>query len=232
MRLVTNNLHQVVLGERSSQKGNFMSEEMVQANHEEIKPPKQEVDFAAYESMRNDMHKFKRQLLDVEREKAEYAQKLKDLEDKTLENSENYKGLWEKTKAEAEQWQSKYTGLNKQIIENEKRKAIVEHAVKAGIRKDMVDLLDAFDTSEVLVETTDKGKFIVNGADTWINSLRVERPGLFDDFKKSDPKVNNRTGNFDGREKTYSHAELLELQKTDYKKYEDVIKNKRHLIVK
>lgn len=209
-----------------------MSEEMAQENQEQpAVEAKNEIDMAAYEKMRNDMHKFKRQFMEIEKEKAEYAAKVKELEEDRLKSSENYKELWEKEKAQGEQWKSKFDTLQNNLVEDKKRSKVVEHALKAGFDKEFLDLLDAFDMSDVLVERTDSGKFIVNGADTWVNSLKAERPKLFTE-RKSDPKINNKTGNYDGREKTYSMSEVLELQKSDYAKYQDIIANKRHLITK
>ena len=106
--------------------------------------------------------------------------------------------------------------------------AIKDQARKSGMDESFMDMLEAFDTKDVIVETTSSGSFIVNGADTFIEDLKASKPIMFN--KKSDPTVNNGSGSFDGREKTYSTAEVLKLQKTDPAKYQDVIKNKRHLI--
>lgn len=183
-----------------------------------------------FQRMRNDMHKFKRKFLEVEKEKLEYAEKVKELENRALQNSENYKELWEKERQRAESLEGEYKGLKNSIVENRKRDAIVKEAVKAGINKELLDVLDAFDMSDVLVEQTDNGKFVVNGADTWVSALKNEKPSMFGPVK-NDVKFNNKSGNFDNREKTYTHAEVLELQKNDYDKYQDIITNKRHLIV-
>lgn len=230
MRLVTNYLHQVVLGERSSQKEGIMSEEMANQEVEQKPEVNSEVNMEAYERTRNDMFKFKRQLEAVEKEKAEYLEKIKSFEDQKMEETENYKGLWEKTKQEAEDWKSKYLNTKESVVTGKKMERIYSEARKAGIREDMIDLLDAFDTSDVLVEATDSGKYVVNGADTWVNLIKQERPGMFG--KNTDPKINNGAGNYDGREKTYSAAEILKLQKENPAKYQDIMTNKRHLIVK
>ena len=209
-----------------------MSEEVIENNdvNETEKNATESVDVKAYESIKNDMHKFKRQYQDLSSEKEELLSKLNQLEEEKLKNSSNYKELWQKEKESKSQLQEKLKQISNSLVEEKKREAILREAKKHNFDDDFSDLIEAFDTSSVLVETTDSGNIIINGADTWVEQLRADRPKLFK--VKSDPALNNSTGGFDGKEKTYSTSEILKLQKENPEKYQDIIKNKRHLIVR
>jgi len=187
-----------------------------------------QVDTKAYERTKNHMHEYKRKFQESNAKLEELANKLTTLETERLEKSENYKELWEKEREQKESYVEKYNKFTKSVIEDKKMNAIREHAIKTGINDELIDLLGSFDTSDVLVETTSNGNFIVNGADTWIADLKNQRPSMFK--RQSDPVVNNKTGNFDGQEKSYSPKEVVALQKSDPKLYNELITKKRHLI--
>lgn len=206
-----------------------MSDENVttEQSTEEQKP--QAVDLETYERTKNDMHKFKRQYSDLAKEKEELMQKLTQLEENQLKNSENYKELWEKEREQKSTWESKFKSFSQQVIEDKKMAAIKENALKAGIDSEFLDVLEAFDTSDVLVETTSSGGFVVNGADTWIDALKSTKPKMFK--QRVDPSINNKSNNSNElRDKTYSPSEVLQLQKENPEKYRDIITNKKHLI--
>lgn len=191
-------------------------------------PAEEAIDLKAYENTKNDMHKFKRQALDTNVKLDEAIAKIATLEEDKLKSGENYKELWEKQKSASQEWEGKYKGLSKMLVEDKKMNAIKNEAVKAGLGSDWMDMLNAFDTSDVIVETTSSGNFMVNGADTWVEALKADKPMMFK--QKADPNVNNKSGSFDNREKTYSPSEVLRLQREDPAKYQDVIQNKKHLI--
>lgn len=186
------------------------------------------VDYETYERTKNDMHKFKRQFSDLAKEKEQLLAKLNEVEEQKLQSSENYKGLWEKTREEKEQWESKFKTLSNSIIEDKKLSAIKEHALKAGIDSEFVDMLEAFDTSDVIVERTSSGGFIVNGADSWVEGLKSSKPKMFQ--RKADPTINNSSPDNVTRNKVYTSAEVLQLQKTNPELYQEIITKKRHLI--
>lgn len=201
-------------------------EEQKEQNQENVET--QNVDPKAYEQIKNDMFKFKRSFMETQKQLEEYQQKMAQLEEEKLQNGENYKELWERERQSKESLQQKLKSLSTNVLEDKKLEAIKSEARKAGLDPDWEDMLTAFDTSDVLVETTDSGQFIVNGADTWVEALRADKPKMF--RMKTDPAINNKTGNFDNREKTYSKAEVLKLQKENPSKYEEIITKKRHLI--
>jgi uncharacterized membrane protein (DUF106 family) len=71
-----------------------MSEEVV--NDEVVTDDNKLVDHKVYEQTKNDMHKFKRSFMEMQKTKEELENKLKAFEEKGLQDSNNYKELWEK----------------------------------------------------------------------------------------------------------------------------------------
>lgn len=207
-------------------KGSIMTEEIIQEGT--IEEKNDVVDAKAYEQIKNDMHKFKREAAEAKQAKEEAEKRAMEFETRALENQENYKELYEKQKGLTHGIESKYKELTSTIVNDRRMSAIKTEAMKLGINNDFVDLLEAFDTSDVLVETTSSGKITVSGADTWVETLKASKPSMFS--KKEDPRINNKTGNYDGREKTYSPAEILKLEKDDPVKYREIVTTKRHLI--
>jgi len=205
-------------------RGINMSEEL---ETEEIVEP-EAISAEAYEKTKNDMHAFKRKFMDTQKQLEDFQGKFKELEEKNLEGNNNYKELWEKERTSKADIEGKLKSLTGNILEDKKMSKLKEEALKNGIDEDFLDMLDAFDTSDILVETTSSGQFVVNGADTWVEALKSTKPKMFK--QKVDPTINNKTGNYDGKDKTYSSKEVLALQKTDPDKYQEIITKKRHLI--
>jgi len=205
-------------------RGINMSEEL---ETEEIVEP-EAINAEAYERTKNDMHAFKRKFMDTQKQLEDFQGKFKELEEKNLEGNNNYKELWEKERTSKADIEGKLKSLTGNILEDKKMSKLKEEALKNGIDEDFLDMLDAFDTSDILVETTSSGQFVVNGADTWVEALKSTKPKMFK--QKVDPTINNKTGNYDGKDKTYSSKEVLALQKTDPDKYQEIITKKRHLI--
>ena len=196
---------------------------------EPVVEPKTAVDLEAYERTKNHMHEYKRKLSEAEEKINQFQSQLSKIEDDKLLNTENYKSLWEKEKLQKEDVINKYTGLKTTIFNDKKMSAIKDHAMKSGFDPDFMDILEAFDTSDVVVEKTDSGKILVSGADTWVEALKSEKPKLF--RQKVDPTINNSLNNGnEPREKFYTPQELVKLQKDDYAKYSEIITKKRHLI--
>lgn len=205
-----------------------MADDVTTNENEQPTDEVKHVDYETYEKTKNDMHKYKRQFSDSAKQIEELQARLNKVEEEKLQNSENYKELWEKEREQKLQIENKLKSFSNSVIEDKKMSAIKEYALKAGIDTEFVDMLEAFDTSDVLVERTTSGGFIVNGADTWVEGLKSSKPKMFQ--RKADPSINNSNPDSTTRSKVYSKKEVLELQKTDPAKYQDIIMNKRHLI--
>ena len=190
-----------------------------------------QIDSKAYEQVRNDMHKYKRQSIEAAQKLSEYESRLKEVEEQKLQQSESYKELWEKEKNSRLETETKLKDFSNSVVSDKKMGAIREYAIKKGLNDQFLDLLDSFDTSEVIVETTSSGNFQVNGADTWVEGLLKDRPAMFN--RKVDPNINNGgTSNSQPRDKVYSASEILALQRENPQKYAEVIMKQRSQIRK
>ena len=209
-----------------------MSEEINEREVQDQENVEQEesksIDFETYEKTKNDMHKFKRQFIEAKERLSTYESKLKELEENDLKNSKNYKELWEKEREQKMKVEDTLKDFTANIIEDKKISRIKDVAAKKGFDPDFFDILSSFDTSDVLVETKDNGELEVVGAETWVDSLKADRPKMF--TKVINPNINNKTSDSEIKDKIYYAKDILKLKTTDPKKYEDIIKNKRHLI--
>lgn len=209
---------------------NVEVENQEQDNNDESSTQNQ-IDPSAYERVTNDMHKYKRQSMEAAKKLAEYESRIKQIEEERLQKSENYKELWEKEKNSRLETETRLKDFSNSVINDKKMSAIREHAIKRGMNDQFIDLLESFDTSDVIVETTSSGNFQVNGADTWVEGLLKERPAMFN--RKNDPNINNGgTSNAQPRDKVYSAREILALQKENPQKYAEVIMKQRAQIRK
>ena len=205
-----------------------MSEENVNEDQTNQENKQENVDFKTYEQTKNDMHKFKRQYIEMQEKFSQLEEKLNEAEKEKLQSSNNYKALYEKAEQKAKEASERLTDFEKRVIEDKKMNAIKQAALKDGLNPEFIDLLDAFDTSDVIVEQTDRGSFNVIGSDNWVETLKKDRPSFFK--VKADAVFDNSHGNDKNREKTYSKREVLALQKENPELYKEIITKKRHLI--
>ena len=186
------------------------------------------IDASVYEQVKNDMHKFKRMAQEAEEQKAKFEQQLKEVETNQAKSQGKYKELYEATTQELGTYKSKYEETINSVLEDKKLSVVRELAMKKNIREAALDDLDMIDMSAVIVETTDQGRYNVLGADSFVDKLKSAKPHWFVDA--TPPTVNNGTGTFDGKEKTYSPNEFLKLQKENPAEYREVLSKKQHLI--
>lgn len=190
-----------------------MSEQTVEQTEES-----KVVNVEAYESVKNDMHKYKRSYSEAQEKLNQLQSKLEEMETKNLEGSKQYKELYEQTQTKLKQVEQEKLSLNQAIVNDKKFSAVEAAAIKAGLR-DISDL-EGFDFEGVEIETTNTGKYRVVGAEDWVESLKAKKPHWFKD--QSVPNVNNSTGKFDGgKPKELSAQDILKLQKEDPAKYRE-----------
>lgn len=206
-----------------------MSEPVVEPVVEQVEPVEPApIDPNAYEQMKNDMHKFKRMASEATEKQNAYEAKLREIETNQQKASGKYKELYEATAQERETYKEKYENTLNAVVDDKKMASIREFALKNNIRKEALDDLDMIDMSSVVVETTDQGRYNVLGAENFVDGLKALKPHWFTD--STPPVVNNGTGSFDGKDKTYSPSELLGLEKENPGLYREIITKKQHLI--
>lgn len=133
----------------------------------------------------SDMHTFKKEVQDLKT-------KLAERETQDAEKSGNYQKLYETEKA-------KVGDLDKRLKEviafnsdthrlNEVRAA----ALAAGLRKDALADLELLDLSDLPVELTNRGRYIVEGVSTFVEGLKTSRGHWFQNAAA--PNVNSGGG--------------------------------------
>lgn len=191
---------------------------------QDTRSEKPEFNMEAYERAKNDMHKYKREASEFKNRFEQLQSELNELKEKGLENKQEYKTLWEREKQSREEIESKYSQFKSNVITDKKRDAVEKFAIKAGLR-DTSDL-DGFDFDGVELETTSTGKINVIGADSWVETLKSQKPHWFKDSTPAD--VNNSFGGnrAPDKPKELSARELLDLQKKDPAAYRSYMNNR------
>ena len=201
-----------------------MSEQEKPIVEEEEQP--RVIDPKEHERAINDLHKFKRQASDSAKQLEDMQSRLKQIETEDLVNQQKYKELYEATAKERDGAMESKKEFANLVLKDKKLSAIREHALKLGISEKVLPLLDSFDTSSVVVETTSEGRFNVLGADIFVQGLREQYGETFFPPKAA-PIVNNSLGTFDGKAKVYTALEMLKLQTSDPAEYRKAISEGR-----
>lgn len=117
-----------------------------------------------------------------ERLKEENQKFLSDMEQMKLKGhreKEDWKSVAEHHEQKAKDYETKYEGLKKGLINEKKTHALVVEAQKHGINPQSLPDLELLDFEEISVETTSSGKILVSGQDRAIARLKTMRPHWF-----------------------------------------------------
>ena len=153
----------------------------------------------------DDLHKYKNKAADFEK-------RLNDLETQKLEENENWKGLAERSKADAEKWKTQAEENKSLFVNTQKFSAVRKFAAEAGLKSEAYDDLDLLDLNNVVVETTDSGRYVVHGAKDFVAELKQKRPHWFQ--SKTPPNVNSGGGNdVPPGNKEYTSADVIEAER-------------------
>ena len=167
---------------------------------------------------------YKQKLAEIEASRLAVQEELENLKTSQLKEKESFKELYELEKTKREQAELKTQDLSKTVFKTFKSNAIEKEAVALGLIPSAIDDLSLLDTSMVEVETTDKGTINIIGAKEFAESLKTKKNHWFVDNTAPLINVNNPSGNITGPE--MSASELVELQKTDAKKYNEIMSKK------
>lgn len=132
-----------------------------------------------------DLHKNKDEAKKLREElKKRDEQKLKETNDwKSL--AEKYQGERDEAKTESERTSSAF----KNTLRAQKVQALAE---KAGLRTEARDDLDLLDLDGVEVDVTESGRYLIKGADSFVESLKKSKPHWFK--AATAPKFNSGGG--------------------------------------
>lgn len=134
----------------------------------------------------DDMHKHKKR-------SAELEQELGNITSDRLKEKEDFKGLAEREKARADEAENKYQNVAKSIVNTHRLSEVKTIALQAGLRKEAVSDLELLDLQEeIRVEATSENRFLVHGAQEFVDRLKNSKPHWFE--SKTAPKINSGGG--------------------------------------
>lgn len=132
----------------------------------------EEISPEAFRRMKADLKKTKSKLREV-------SQKEKDRESASLKEKGQWKEAAERAERERDEEKSAREESESRFRNSLRSSRVVELALKAGLRPEARDDLDLLDLDEVEVESTDSGRYIVRGADRFVENLKKRKPYLF-----------------------------------------------------
>jgi hypothetical protein len=159
----------------------------------------------------------------------ELEERLSKFETEKLTNEQNFKGLYERTKADLDKERERNQNLNKWAVNTQRFNEVKSLALTQGLLPNAVNDLARLEdiNEEVVVQVTDRGHFVVTGADSYVDRLKAEKPHWFK--AAGAPKVNSGGGGAPPKApKALSPQDVIQAER-DYKKgkiakadYEDV----------
>lgn len=164
---------------------------------------------SAYEQVTKDLHKWKSQAKENQKQLLEIQERLKTFEDKSIDETD-LKSLSERYKREAETYKTENQKLKESYLYSEKYRSIFTELKKLGFRDDAERYLEYEDLKDLEVETTSKGRVNVLGAQDWAAEFHKKNEFLFE------PKRAARVSASDGR----SGQKLDDSQLTPQKLFE------------
>lgn len=158
----------------------------------------------AYKKAMDDMHKFKKQLRDIESNK-----KVEEL--KTLKEKQEWQKIAEMKEQEANEAREQKDQLTKVVVTDKKMSAIREAAMKMGVLDSALEDMDLLNWKDVEVETTSTGRINVLGAEDAVKRLKTLKPHW---FGKTPAKVNSKIPDVkDGKSDIVTLEKLNKLRK-------------------
>lgn len=152
-----------------------------------------------------DLHKFKREAEDT---KAALAK----IEEERLREKEDWKGLAEREKLKAEKLEADNKKLTDVFLRTQKYSAVKTAAVEAGLLPEALDDLELLELNGVAVETTNTGRYSVQGAKEFVEELKGKKSHWFGHKKPVD--INGGTGGgAPGPTKKITPIDLLDAEK-------------------
>lgn len=158
----------------------------------------------------NDMLKYKQMLKDSQGTIETLQSQIDAINRKSLQEKEDFKGLYETTQSKLSEEMERNKKLQSAFLYSERHRAVFPALKKEGFRDDAQNLLDMLDLSDVDVEATSEGRFLVNGVDSWVESFKAKYPYAF--AQKKAPLINTGTGGDRFTPQSMTPSRLLEIE--------------------
>lgn len=138
-----------------------------------------------------DLHKYKKSAKDLSKQISELTAQIESVKTEKLREKEDWKTLAEQEKKRAEEVQAKLAKMSEAYTYTQKYSSIHAAALKAGLRQEAESDLSLIPMDDVEVEVTSEGRFLVHGADAFVEKQKKLRPHW---FKSDAPPVINGGG--------------------------------------
>lgn len=166
---------------------------------------------------------YKQELEKTRLEKERIEKQLEELRVAQLKEKSNFKDLYELEVTKRRDAETKLQSLSSSFVDNLMRKEIEAEALASGIRPEAISDLELVDKGMIETETTSTGKINFLNVKEFVQSLKSTRPYWFKNGEP--PKINGALpGN--PQFKDLTPAQILELQKKDPAKYNEVMKKR------
>lgn len=185
--------------------------------------PGKTVPLADHKKALDEMHSTKETLKQTNAKLETLEATLKKIETDKAASAGDYKSLYEgvvKDKADVEKKFNDFKGA----VVQDKRLGVLEGELrKLGLKDGSEGIMDLADINKLPFETTNKGRFLINGADQLAKELETKYPAAFDKGKPA--KINTGGGN-NGTEPDVTGDltadYMVELETKDPKKYREL----------
>ena len=127
----------------------------------------------------DDMHKYKKERVDLQAKLDDAEKKSKKVEEEGLRKNNNYKTLSERLQKEIDDKEAEHADFKQSYFDTKRYDAIEKEAIKAGMRDEALEDIGLFKLDGVEVEHTSAGRVIVNGSAEWVADLKKTKPYLF-----------------------------------------------------
>lgn len=179
-----------------------------------------------------DMLRYKSQVGESNARIAALEKQLEEIKTTELKGKEDYKSLYEGMQEKYQSLETTHNKFKEGFIYEKKYNAAKEELMKAGLKKEALKILDREPLEQLKVEATSEGRFLVHGADLYVDHFKKEHPYA---FQAANPdRINsgggNGGGNFDASKVTADDVIKLERQWRKSGKAEDE-KNYRQAVV-
>lgn len=166
----------------------------------------------------HDFLRFKQEAKKAQEENLKLLDRIKQMEESSLSEKQNWKELYERKAKEVEQYKGEIDQRDKVFFNSLKNQEVEKEALKLGIRPEALEDIRRMDQSGIVTETTSTGHINVIGATEFVEQLKQTRPFWFKTQGAPNVNTNNPNATF-GKKLTAS--EILKLEKSDPKKYQE-----------
>ena len=164
----------------------------------------------------DDLHKYKSEAQTL-------REQLEERESERLREKEDFKALAEREKKLREETEDKLRKHSSFYQNETKRNAIRAAALKAGIRSEAESDLELIPLDGIEVEITSTGRFLVHGADSFVEDLKRKRPHWF--RSSQIPTVNSGGASSSlSPDAELTPKALYELERKDPAKFKEAVK--------